>query len=115
MLVFATGGILIVADAIAALTPKELYKGDGTKIMLLSGDFVDTDESMQNILAKTQGTLRMIETGQHLVVVDAIAALSPMEFDEGIKIMLLSGDSVDTSESIPAILTKMQDVLRKQP
>lgn len=58
-------------------------------------------------------TMLMIETGGILVVVDAIAAMCPKEYEEATKIMLLSGDSVDTPESIPVILAKIQDVMRK--
>lgn len=62
MLMIETGGILVVVDAIVALDNREFE--DGTKIMLSSGDFVTTSESMQVIVAKIQDVMKQARQRQ---------------------------------------------------
>lgn len=55
----------------------------------------------------------MIEIGGVYIVVDAIAALAPREFEDGTKVMLISGAEVDTDETVTDILNKIAEVMRQ--
>ena len=56
ILMIETGGIFIVVDTIAALAPCEFK--DGTKIMLISGAEIETDESATDILDQIAEVMR---------------------------------------------------------
>ena len=55
----------------------------------------------------------MIETGGIYVAVDAIAALAPREFEDGTKIMLISGAEVDTDATAMELLNQIAEALRQ--
>lgn len=55
----------------------------------------------------------MIETGGIYVVVDTIAALAPREFEDGTKIMLISGAEVDTDATAMELLNQIAEAMRQ--
>ena len=56
MLMIETGGVYIVVDTIAALTPHE-FNGK-TQIMLISGAEIETDEAIPDILDQIAEVMR---------------------------------------------------------
>lgn len=58
MLMIETGGAYIVVDTIAVLIDKE-FDESSTRIMLVSGDYVETTESREQIMAKIAEVMRL--------------------------------------------------------
>lgn len=55
----------------------------------------------------------MIEIGGVYIVVDAIAALAPHEFNGKTQIMLISGAEIETDETPMAILKQIAEAMRQ--
>ena len=56
--------------------------------------------------------MRLIKIGDVHIVIDAIAALVPKEYDEGTLIMLLSGATLETDATTDEILDQIREALK---